>query len=274
MAAAGPVADDTRALAGATSGAVARVSGRSAGADEATADRRGHHRDAGNLGGGRATFVSATTALPVVVVAAPAVADPTTIAPRGAGALVPAVAVTTVPAVVVVAVPAVVAVRAVVLVAAPAVVVVAVRAVVVVTVPAVVVVAAPPAVVAPVPVVLVAAARAVIVGRDTDGRALDMLGRRSRRGTPGTDYGSACTTTEVIAIQMRFVKLLTGFSFGSEQSARATGAPVTGAVRGALYGCNTAWGMRSSPTPSSNCPSRHSPHETRPLLITLAAATR
>jgi hypothetical protein len=105
--------------------------GRSAGADKATAGRRGHHRDAGNLGClARAMFVSAATALPVVVVVAPAVAVPTAIAPRGAGAAVPAVAVTSVPAVVAVAV----------------------RALCVVAVPAVVVIAARPAVVAPVPV--------------------------------------------------------------------------------------------------------------------------
>lgn len=115
---------------------------------------RGHHRDAGNLGcQTRAVFVSAATAVPVVVGAAPAVAVPTMTAPRRPGALIPAVAVTTIPA-----------------------------ALAVVTV------------VAPIPAVLAVAARVTVVGLDIDGRALGMPRRRccGRRGTPGTDNGSAC----------------------------------------------------------------------------------
>lgn len=105
--------------------------------------------------------MSVATALPVVVVVAPAVTVPAMAAPRGAGVLVRAVAVTTVPAV------AVVVAR-----------VVVVRAVAATTIPAVGVTAAP----------------AVVVGLGTDGRPRGVPGRRrrSRRGTSGTDNGSAC----------------------------------------------------------------------------------
>lgn len=101
---------------------------------------------------------------------------------------------------------------------------VAVRAVCVATVPAVVVIAARPAVVAPVPVALIAA-RAVVVGRDTDSGRWTCSGTAADAVPPTPTTAPPATTTEVIAIHMRFVRLLTGLLLRARAIRQYNGCP-------------------------------------------------